>query len=280
MSDNSSFPSDGIILVDKPHGVSSFSVVADIRRRFDRKTKVGHAGTLDPFATGLLIILVGKATRVQRFLMALPKCYLVEAQLGFQSTTGDPEGEVTPGKTPDLTHLPTGKIQQRPPAYSAIKIGGQRAYKLARKGESVILPEREVTIYRFEQVEPTPVKTTDRVQFLIECSAGTYVRSLIADLSDAYCTQLRRESIGQFSVSQANEEKLIPIDDALSFFPQKVLNNEESTAIRYGRSLAADDKSEPPNKQTIRLIDKDGLVAIAENEDAQIRPIVCFRPNQ
>src|SRR5205823_5148265 len=136
---------------DKPAGITSFSAVARVRRAFGgRGVKVGHAGTLDPFATGLLLILVGRATRVQRFLMALSKRYEVTARFGAASTTGDPEGEITEtGLVPegDL-ELPTGRLRQRPPAYSAIKIAGQRAYALARAGETaLVLPEREVEVY-------------------------------------------------------------------------------------------------------------------------------------
>jgi len=125
----------GVLLCDKPAGVTSHDVVAGVRRRLEGRAKVGHAGTLDPFATGLLLVLVGRATRVQRFLMALPKRYEVVAQFGAVSSTGDPEGavEVT-GRVPcgDLA-LPVGRLWQRPPAYSAVKVGGRRAYALARR---------------------------------------------------------------------------------------------------------------------------------------------------
>ena len=167
----------------------------------DRKTRVGHAGTLDPFATGLLLVLVGRATRIQRFLMALPKTYEVVARFGAVSTTGDPEGEITvTGAVPegDLA-LPTGLVRQTPPIYSAVKVGGKRAYALARAGEEVVLAEREVTVTRFDELW----RDGDRRGFAIECSSGTYVRSLIADLGDAYCLELRRTAIGPFSVDDA-----------------------------------------------------------------------------
>ena len=128
--------SDGVVVVDKPAGITSHDVVARMRRGLGRR-KVGHAGTLDPFATGLLLILVGRATRVQRFLMALPKRYETVAQFGAVSSTGDPEGEIVQtGVVPegDLK-LPTGRVRQRPPAFSAVKVGGRRAYALARAGE-------------------------------------------------------------------------------------------------------------------------------------------------
>src|SRR3954452_15375909 len=201
---------DGVILADKPAGVTSHDVVASVRRALGRR-RVGHAGTLDPFATGLLLVLVGRATRVQRFLMALPKSYVAVARFGAVSTTGDPEGEITEtGVLPGELVLPTGVLRQRPPAYSAVKVGGERAYRLARRGETVDLPEREVTVTRFEQ----RWREGDRAAFAIDCSSGTYVRSLIADLGDAYCEELRRTAIGPFSVEEA--ETLLPLDAALA----------------------------------------------------------------
>ena len=129
-------PRSGVLLVDKPAGVTSHDVVAQVRRTLPKKTKVGHAGTLDPFATGLLLILVGRATRAQRFLMALPKTYRAVARLGWTSTTGDPEGELSQtGRIPDDPQIPTGDLMQRPHAYSAVKVEGRRAYDIARAGE-------------------------------------------------------------------------------------------------------------------------------------------------
>src|SRR5689334_201303 len=176
---------DGVLLVDKPAGPTSHDLVSAARRAAGRGVKVGHAGTLDPFASGLLLVLLGRATRIQRFLMDLPKTYEVVARFGATSTTGDPEGEITEtGVVPDgdLT-LPTGLVRQTPPIYSAVKVGGKRAYALARAGEEVVLSEREVTVTRFEET----ARDGDRRSFVIECSSGTYVRSLIADLGDAYC---------------------------------------------------------------------------------------------
>ena len=211
-------PADaGLLLCDKPAGITSHDVVAQTRRRLGRGVKVGHAGTLDPFATGLLIVLVGRATRIQRFVMALPKRYEVTARFGAVSTTGDPEGEITvTDQVPagDLA-LPTGVIRQRPPAYSAVKINGRRAYKLARAGETFEIPEREVTVHRFEETRRAGAER----DFVIECSSGTYVRSLIADLGDAYCTALRRTRIGDFDVSDADPERLLPLELALRHIP-------------------------------------------------------------
>jgi tRNA pseudouridine55 synthase len=192
------------LLIDKPVGMTSHDVVAAVRRALGG-VKTGHAGTLDPFASGLLLVLVGKATRIQAQVMGLPKRYETVARLGAVSSTGDPEGEITyTGKLPPREPvLPTGEIRQRPPIYSAVKVGGERAYKRARRGERFELPERSVTVYRFEQLWRDESLTHPRAAYLIECSAGTYVRSLIADLGDAYCVELRRTAIGPFQVQDA-----------------------------------------------------------------------------
>jgi tRNA pseudouridine55 synthase len=268
---------DGVLLIDKPAGCTSHDVVALVKRALSAggagegssgpgergsRLKVGHAGTLDPFATGLLIVLVGRATKAQQRLMELPKRYETVAQLGATSTTGDPEGEIarTGILPPDPPALPTGQIRQRPPRHSAVKIGGERAYKRARRGEQFELPERIVTVYRFTQLwrEPEPdtdvqapargqatgdtgvqapalgqasgdARALERAGYEIECSAGTYVRSLIADLRDAYCLQLRRTAIGPFEVRDAvtppprgdtwSEPPLIALDRALAALP-------------------------------------------------------------
>jgi len=204
-------PEPGVLLVDKPAGITSHDVVAGVRREHGQKT--GHAGTLDPFATGLLLVLLGRpATRCQARFMALPKTYRVVARFGAVSSTGDPEGEITEtgAMPPEPLALPTGEIRQRPPAYSAVKVGGVRAYTRARRGEEVEVPERQVTVHRFEQLW----RREDRAEFEIECSSGTYVRSLVADLGDAYCEALRRTAIGPFAVGQAG--RLLPLAEALA----------------------------------------------------------------
>jgi tRNA pseudouridine55 synthase len=263
---------DGVLLLDKPVGLTSHDVVAQVRRRLGRGVKVGHAGTLDPFATGLLLVLVGRATRVQRFLMALPKRYEVIARLGWTSSTGDPEGEVAPGRTPpEPLELPSGRIRQRPPAYSAVKLGGQRAYRLARRGEAVELPEREVEVRRFELLW----REGERAAFAIECSSGTYVRSLIADLADAYCLELRRTAIGRFEVADADPERLLGLSDALGFLPARRLEGEEAHRAAHGVAI----KAHPPEAEgTVRLLDEAGLIALAEpRPDGTLKPIVGFR---
>jgi tRNA pseudouridine55 synthase len=264
----------GVILCDKAAGPSSHDVVAEIRRGLRRGVKVGHAGTLDPFATGLLLILVGRATRVQRFLMALPKRYEAVARFGAVSSTGDPEGEVVEtGVVPTgELELPTGLLTQRPPAYSAVKVGGQRAYKLARAGESVTLPEREVDVYRFDETW----RDGDRRGFVIECSAGTYVRSLIADLGDAYCEELRRTRIGSFDVAEADPARIVPLDEALSFLPALRLAGDAALRVRHGARVSVDD----PPEGVVRVADDGGLIALAEGDpaDGTLRPTVVLRP--
>jgi len=191
---------EGLLLIDKPAGITSHDAVAAVRRSLGG-VKTGHAGTLDPFATGLLLILVGRATKAQSTLMALRKRYEVVARLGATSSTGDTEGEIThTGRVPpDPPRLPVGELRQRPPRHSAVKVEGQRAYARARRGEEFEMPERTVTVHRFEQLW----REAERAGFEIECGSGTYVRSLIADLRDAYCLALRRTAIGPFEVSDA-----------------------------------------------------------------------------
>jgi tRNA pseudouridine55 synthase len=279
-------PRDYVLLYDKPAGVTSHDVVATVRRGLPRKTKVGHAGTLDPFATGLLLVLVGRATRVQRFLMALPKRYETVARFGAVSSTGDPDGEITvTGQVPagDLV-LPSGVIRQRPPAYSAVKVGGRRAYELARAGESVELAEREVTVYRFEQTW----QEADRRAFVIECSSGTYVRTLISELGDAYCEALRRTRIGRFDVADADPGRPVALTDALDFMPEVRLDAETARRVAFGQAVDAGERylgvtaegvPEAALAPTVRLTDADGLVALAEpaEDGTALRPVVGFR---
>jgi tRNA pseudouridine55 synthase len=269
---------DGVLLVDKPAGVTSHDVVAAERRRLaagggdgGARVKVGHAGTLDPFATGLLLVLVGRATRAQRFLMALPKRYETVARLGFTSSTGDVDGEIAPGRTPpEPLALPTGRIRQRPPAFSAVHVGGRRAHALARAGEPVELPEREVDVQRFELLW----RERDRAAFAIECGSGTYVRALVAELGDAYCLELRRTGIGPFEVGDAG--RFLGLSEALAFLPCVELGQED--AERAGHGVAVPAAGHDPGSGTVRLNDADGLIALAEpRADGTLKPVVGFR---
>ncbi|HEX5592429.1 MAG TPA: tRNA pseudouridine(55) synthase TruB [Solirubrobacterales bacterium] len=193
--------SGSVLLFDKPAGVTSHDIVARVRR--ERGLKAGHAGTLDPFATGLLLILLGRATRLQRFLVGLPKTYLATARLGWRSSTGDPDGELTEtGRVPESLELPTGTVRQRVPMTSAVRVGGERLYKKAHRGEVVETPVRDVQVHRAELLS----SDGERAHYEIECSAGTYVRTLVETLDDAYCEELRRTAVGPFRVENAGEE--------------------------------------------------------------------------
>lgn len=203
-----------MIFVDKPSGMTSFGAVARVRRilsaREGHKVKVGHTGTLDPFATGLLILLAGKATKKAPELTKLDKVYEATIRLGETSTTGDPEGEITvSGSAPTLAEIEailpqfTGKIQQTPPAFSAIKINGQRAYKLARAGKEVEMPSRTVEIYSLDilSYEAPELKIRTHV------SSGTYIRTLAEDIGKAlgcgaYCSALRRTQIADYKIEE------------------------------------------------------------------------------
>jgi tRNA pseudouridine55 synthase len=190
-----------VLLYDKPAGVTSHDVVAKVRR--ERGEKAGHAGTLDPFATGLLLILLGRATRLQRFLVGLPKTYLATARLGWRSSTGDSDGELTEtGRVPSSLELPTGTVRQRVPMTSAVRVGGERLYKKAHRGEVVETPARDVQVHRAELLS----SAGEHAHYEIECSAGTYVRTLVETLEDAYCSDLRRTAVGPFLVDDAGEE--------------------------------------------------------------------------
>jgi tRNA pseudouridine55 synthase len=190
-----------VLLCDKPPGKTSHDVVAAVRR--ERGGKVGHAGTLDPFATGLLLVLVGRATRLQRFLVGLPKVYVARARLGWRSSSGDPDGELSEtGAIPASLELPTGEVRQRVPMTSAVRVGGERLYRKAHRGEVIETPERVVDVYRADLLD----SNAESARYEIECSAGTYIRTLIETLEDAYCAELRRTAIGPFRIEDAGIE--------------------------------------------------------------------------
>jgi tRNA pseudouridine55 synthase len=201
-----------VLLLDKPAGKTSHDVVAAVRR--ERGVKAGHAGTLDPFATGLLLVLLGAATRLQRFLVGLPKTYLATARLGWTSTTGDPDGELTEtGVVPESLELPTGTVRQRVPMTSAVRVGGERLYKKAHRGETIETPVRDVEVHRAELLSAGD----GLAHYEIECSAGTYVRTLIETLGDAYCSDLRRVAVGPFRVEEAGRE--VPTAEVAELVP-------------------------------------------------------------
>lgn len=207
---------DGTILIDKPADMTSFGVVARIRRvlseRAGKKVKVGHTGTLDPFATGLMILCIGKECRNAGHYTKLDKVYEATFRLGQTSSTGDPEGEITTvsDTRPTIDEIKrvfkqfSGEIMQKPPIYSALKIGGQRAYDLARQGKEIEMPMRKVIIHSLELVD----YTYPNVKIRTHVSSGTYIRSLAQDMGEvlgtgAYCVQLRRISIANWTVADA-----------------------------------------------------------------------------
>lgn len=255
---------DGILIVAKPAGPTSHDVVALVRRLAATR-RVGHGGTLDPFASGVLPIFLGHATRVVEYHLGDRKVYRATICFGARSTTDDLEGELTPvtGRAPTRTGIEaamlalTGQIAQRPPAFSAIKIGGRRAYAMARAGETVVLPSRDVTIHRFtlaswDDSEPDrPIAGVD-----VECSAGTYVRALARDLGEAvgsaaYLGALIRTASGPFALADATPldeiraatagspagllPYLHPIDTGLDGLPIVALTEGEVAAIAKGQ---------------------------------------------
>lgn len=249
----------GILNVNKPSGVTSRRVV-DIVQRLGRKLKAGHAGTLDPLASGVLIVCVGAATRLIEYVQRMPKRYDATFLLGRSSPTEDTDGEVTllpDAPEPTLEQLREaagrflGEIQQRPPAFSALKVEGRRAYALARKGEAVDLEPRPVTIYGIEIVAydyPT-------LRLQVECGSGTYIRSLGRDLAAtlgtaAVMSQLIRTAIGSFRVEdavapdaltpEAWTEHLLPARGAVEVLPQVTLSDADVTRVRYGQNITGE----------------------------------------
>jgi len=241
---------EGLVLIDKPGGITSHDAVAKVRRALGTK-KVGHAGTLDPMATGLLVMGVGRATRLLRFLGDLPKTYEATMRLGVETTTLDADGEVVrsaPVAVEDdrlakVVGALVGESMQRPPAYSAVKVGGRKLYEAARKGEVLEAAPRPITVDRFEVL----ARRHDDVDVVITCGGGTYVRVLAADVGvalgcGAHLTALRRTAIGPFEVANATDPDdpgtPLPIERAVVHLPSVRLDAEEAAAAGHGRVLA------------------------------------------
>jgi tRNA pseudouridine55 synthase len=230
----------GLILVDKPAGPSSFDVIARIRRRTGART--GHAGTLDPFATGLLLVLSGAATRLAPWFVGLDKRYLTDVDLTTRTSTGDTEGEVVEEReAPAAEELEErleglrGEIELPIPAASAVKVSGERAYRLHRRGDAPEMPLRS------SRVDVLDVIGYDEgiVRLDARVSSGTYIRA-IADALGGHCRTLRRTEVGTFSVEDADEKRVIPPAEALEWLPEVEVSADEAAAIRAGRSHAAD----------------------------------------
>lgn len=259
----------GILLWDKPAGKTSHDVVAWVRR--ETGLKAGHAGTLDPFATGLLLILLGRATRLQRFFLPLPKVYRATARLGWVSSTGDSDGELEhTGRIPEELAIPLGPQEQMVPMTSAARVGGERLYRKAHRGETTLdRPVREVTVHRSELLS----REGERAVFELEVSSGTYVRNLIEDLNDAYCEKLRRTAIGPLSIDDAGTI-LAPLE-ALSFLPSRVIDGEELDAVRNGRPIEYS-AGAFTGSDSVTLAHEGSLVAIAEPAAGKLKPSVVL----
>jgi tRNA pseudouridine55 synthase len=228
----------GLILVDKPAGPSSFEVIARIRRRTGART--GHAGTLDPFATGLLLVLSGSATRLAPWLVGLDKRYVTDLDLTARTSTGDTEGEVVAeGEAPSADELEDrlaglrGEVELPIPAASAVKIGGERAYRLHRRGETPEMPLRRSRVDALDVI----AYTDGVVRLDARVSSGTYVRA-IAEALGGHCRTLRRTDVGPFSVEDADEERILPPAEMLPWLPAVEVGAEEAEAIRRGRRRA------------------------------------------
>jgi tRNA pseudouridine55 synthase len=243
----------GLFLIDKAAGLSSFAVVASVRRRTGART--GHAGTLDPFATGLLLVLSGASTKLVPWLVGLDKRYATDIDLSARSSTGDPEGEIVehhepppPQELDERLGALRGEVELPIPAASAVKIGGERAYRLHRRGVAVQMPLRRSRIDALDVIAYRDgIVTLD-----LRVSSGTYVRS-IADTLGGHCRALRRTEVGPFKVEDADPERLVAPVDALPFLPKVDVTAVDAAAVRAGRRRFAD---------AVRVVHEGELVAV------------------
>ncbi|KJL45346.1 MULTISPECIES: tRNA pseudouridine(55) synthase TruB [Microbacterium] len=280
----------GILLVDKPGGITSHDVVARARRALGTR-KIGHAGTLDPMATGLLVLGVEGATRLLTFVVGLDKTYEATIRLGVATDTDDAEGQTV--STTDASSLDaagisggiaalTGRISQVPSTYSAIKVDGRRAYDLARSGEDVQLTAREVTVSRFDVLAERRSAGTVDLDVVVDCSSGTYIRSLARDLGAAlgvggHLTALRRTRIGPFDVAEAAAVDELadaplrgPADAATAVLGRFDVTADEARDLRHGKRLLGAAERLPANPTA--AIDPDGvLVGIVERRGADVK---------
>ncbi len=279
-------PAEGLLLVDKPKGVTSHDVV-DVVRRGLATRKVGHAGTLDPMATGLLLIGVGRATRLLRFLGGLPKTYGGSMRLGIETTTLDADGDVVRETGVDVTDVQVGDAMralvgeslQRPPAYSAVKVGGRKLYEAAREGERLEAEPRPIRVDAFDLLS---YEAPD-VAFRVTCSGGTYVRVLASDVGaalscGAHLIALRRTAIGPYSVDDAvapdRAGEPLPLDAAVGHLPRLDLDADEAVAASHGRPLGPAGLTGPYG-----VFGPDGLlIGVYEDDGPRARPQVILAP--
>lgn len=279
---------EGLLLIDKPPGITSHDAVERVRRAVGTK-KVGHAGTLDPMATGLLVIGVGRATRLLRFLGELPKTYEGTFRLGIETDTLDAEGTETrrtpadgvdPAGVASAAHALLGESLQTPPAYSAVKVGGRKLYEAARRGEVLEAAPRPIHVDAFELIA---FRGPD-LEFRVTCSGGTYVRVLLGDVgtslgSGAHLTRLRRTAIGALDVVEAVEPAVVgdplPMERAVAHLPSLGLSSEEAIAASHGRILGPADISGP-----YAVFAPDGtFIGVYEDEGTKARPQVILAPS-
>lgn len=290
---------DGVLVIDKPAGMTSHDVV-DAVRKVAGQRKVGHAGTLDPDATGVLVVCLGRATRLVPYLQASRKTYEARMRLGVTTSTLDASGEVEQVTDPsgvdeqtlcEVLRAFVGDIEQVPPMVSAVKVGGERLYTRARRGEVVERPPRRVTVHELvlESFEPGPAAGAT---FLVTCSAGTYVRVLAADVGDklgvgAHLVALRRLGSGRFSTGEALRlddvrgmrrgelaGRLMDLADAVADYPAVVVGDADREAIAHGRPLPGTGVAGP-----VAVRDGDGrLLAMVEDRDGAARPLAVFAP--
>jgi len=292
---------NGWLVIDKPQGMGSTEVVGKTRWLL-QANKNGHTGTLDPFATGVLPIAFGEATKLVPFITEGIKEYEFLLKFGEQTLTGDTESEITarsekiPTQTEIIAALPNfiGKITQTPPAYSAIKINGQPAYRLARKGINVVIPPREVEIYALQPLE----FYSDSAKFIVRCSKGTYIRALGEDLAKflgtvGHLTALRRTKCGIFDLNHKilldNLEKmeyveerrklLLPLETSLRGIAEIAVTEEEAKKLTMGQGLSRKNFTVQPSENLIAAKYHDCLIALVRTDDKKISPVRVFNFN-
>lgn len=257
------------MLADKPAGLTSHDVIFRLRRELSRahgfRVKTGHAGTLDPFATGLLVVLIGRATRLQRYLQHQPKTYVATARLGWTSDSGDSDGElVETGRVPVDPQLPVGELELPVPKLSAIKVEGQRLYAKTRRGEDFEPPVRKMTVYRAERMS----LTDDTAVFEIDCAGGTYIRSVVATLEDAYCAELRRTKVGELSVDDADASRILDPLDVLSHLPSIDVTDPLAVDLIHGKRV----ELHQSDSEAVRLVCSDRLLGVGTVTEGVLTP--------
>lgn len=266
----------GVLLWDKPPGITSHDLVEEVRKQTG--LKAGHAGTLDPFATGLMVILLGRATRLQKYLVGLPKRYRAVARLGWTSDTGDPDGILQEtGRIPSNLAISSGSQEQMVPMTSAVRVGGERLYRKARRGEVLAeRPTRTVTVQRAELLETDldSTGTPERATFDLEVSSGTYVRELISGLGDAYCEELRRTAIGGLEIDRAG--CLVDPVEALSFMPRVDLDRAQAEAVGNGVRISV--RESLPEGEEVVLVEEGEVVSVGRETAGEIQPEIVIRP--